>query len=79
MPFTLQMFYQLPGITECKESDADIQRAILSGTADLIDENSCIADGLIIGTDRYGGMDAFNLKQVIDFKNTGYICEKDMI
>lgn len=42
------MFCQLAGIAKSEESDADIQRGVLCCSAGLVDEESCVTDGLIV-------------------------------
>lgn len=46
------MFHQLFGISEGKEGEGDIETAaVLLGTADLVNQDSRVADGLIVGAD----------------------------
>lgn len=41
----------LNGISEGKEGEGDIETAVLLGTADLVNQDSRVADGLIVGAD----------------------------
>ena len=44
-------FHQLSGISEGKEGEGDIEAAVLPGTADLVNQDSRVADGLIVGAE----------------------------
>ena len=69
------MFQQLSGISEGKEGEGDIETAVLLGTADLVNQDSRVADGLIVGADWQRGMETFDLEQVVSLEIVGDVLE----
>ena len=69
------MLHQLLGISEGKEGEGDIEAAVLLGTADLVNQDSGVADGFIIGTDRQGRVETFDLEQVVSLEIAGDVLE----
>ena len=71
-PFLLQMSYQLARIMAAEMSQTDIKAGILVFVANLVDQQTGLADGLIVGVDTGRRADSLNFKQIKGFEKAGY-------